>query len=59
MSNGVGAGRLNFMPQFDGPPVTTRRKCLCCRKEFDSTGAGNRLCGVCRGRSQDLSPFAL
>ena len=28
---------------------TRLRKCMCCRREFDSTGNGNRLCIICRG----------
>lgn len=31
------------------------RTCLCCRRPFESSGPGNRMCDGCRGR--DVSPF--
>lgn len=37
-------------------PTTTVRRCLCCRKDFESVGIGNRLCKSCG--SQSLSPMA-
>jgi hypothetical protein len=24
------------------------RKCLCCQRDFESAGVGNRICGRCR-----------
>lgn len=45
---------------LDGNPrPTQRRPCLRCRSPFDSHGPGNRLCGECRARSADASPFAV
>ena len=40
------------------PKLTTRRPCLCCRKDFGSEGPGNRLCIDCRLKASDLSPYA-
>jgi len=37
---------------------TTRRRCLCCRALFDSTGPGNRMCPKCRAHAADISPLA-
>jgi hypothetical protein len=31
------------------------RPCICCRRSFESSGPGNRMCERCRGR--DVSPF--
>jgi hypothetical protein len=36
-------------------PPRVDRNCLCCKRVFPSTGAGNRLCDRCRAR--DASPF--
>lgn len=35
----------------------TKRLCLCCNREFRSTGSMNRLCDRCRNLS--VSPYAL
>lgn len=32
-----------------------KKKCLCCKMDFKSTGSENRLCAVCDSKS--LSPF--
>lgn len=42
-----------------GAAPPRRRPCLCCRRTFESAGPGNRLCGTCRGRSSDVSPYAI
>jgi hypothetical protein len=39
------------------PKVTTRRKCMRCDAQFDSEGFGNRLCGYCRQRAAEASPY--
>ena len=45
---------------LDGNPLRTmRRACLRCRKDFESTGLGNRLCGDCRMKAADASPYAV
>ena len=45
---------------LDGNPrPTTPRACLRCRKDFHSTGPGNRLCGDCRVKAADASPYAV
>jgi hypothetical protein len=31
---------------------STPRPCLCCNREFLSTGPGNRMCGPCRNASK-------
>jgi hypothetical protein len=36
-------------PQIPLPARPQRRKCLACRREFDSEGIGNRICGQCKG----------
>lgn len=36
--------------------TTQKRKCLCCRNEFTSSGPGNRLCLRCTRK--DISPYA-
>lgn len=36
----------------------TPRKCLRCRVEFRAWGRGNHMCGDCRPRSHDDSPYA-
>lgn len=38
--------------------VTKRRPCLCCDADFESWGAGNRLCARCRALP-DHEPSAL
>ena len=45
--------------EFRKTVVTTVRKCLRCRNNFDSVGIGNRLCPRCRdfaANSQGLRP---
>ncbi len=37
---------------------TTQRKCLRCRNEFKSWGAGNRICPRCHTEHARLSPLA-
>lgn len=45
---------------LDGNPRRmTQRACLRCRKGFDSAGPGNRLCGDCRVKAADASPYAV
>ncbi len=39
-------------------PTTTKRRCLSCGSHFDSTGAGNRICGGCRSTSAYQSSAA-
>lgn len=34
----------------DNDPNTKIRKCLRCKKDFKSWGAGNRICTVCKPR---------
>lgn len=41
------------------PRPVKRRPCLCCGKQFDSEGPGNRLCAPCRIKVSDVSPFAI
>lgn len=36
--------------------ATTRRRCLCCRNEFESTGPGNRLCRLCSKAANGYAP---
>lgn len=59
----AGGGRMQFsrdMLDLDGKPrPMTRRACLRCRRDFESTGAGNRLCGDCRIKAADASPYAV
>ena len=42
----------NALPK---PVKTTVRECLRCEKSFVSTGAGNRLCMVCRGYARSTN----
>ena len=44
------AGTPNGLTKIkDNLEVTyTKRNCLNCRKEFDSWGAGNRICNKCK-----------
>ena len=52
------AGRI--LRGGDGEPVpTTLRSCLRCRKDFDSTGPGNRMCDPCRAKMAEASPYAV
>lgn len=37
----------------DGPKVV-KRKCLCCPREFSSSGAHHRMCDTCRARPAGL-----
>lgn len=59
----VGGGRMQFsrdMLDLDGNHrPTTRRACLRCRRDFESTGSDNRLCGDCRLRAADASPYSV
>lgn len=51
--------RLAPQPRFGKLKPATRpglRKCLCCKRDFMSEGAHNRLCSRCRTR--DVSPYA-
>lgn len=50
--------RLFHDPEGELRP-TRRRPCLCCSREFDSKGAGNRMCVICRAKAADVSPYAL
>lgn len=34
-----------------------RRRCMCCGTEFNSAGPHNRLCGRCRAKSAEISPY--
>jgi len=52
-----GRDRRYFDPDRQPKPVT-QRPCLCCRREFGSEGAGNRLCPACYVRVSDVSPYA-
>jgi hypothetical protein len=56
----VTSGPYRAIRDPDGTPVQTmRRACLRCRCDFDSYGAGNRLCDPCRTLSADASPYAV
>jgi hypothetical protein len=59
----AGGRRVQFsrdMLDLDGNPrPTTRRACLRCRKDFESTGPGNRLCRDCQMKAADASPYAV
>lgn len=37
---------------------TVQRKCLKCRRDFESQGAHNRLCSSCNSNSHIMSPLA-
>jgi hypothetical protein len=39
------------------PTVERIRACMTCSEPFPSTGAHHRLCSVCNGRAQNLSPL--
>lgn len=39
------------------PQGMKRRRCMCCGTEFASAGLHNRLCGRCRAKSADISPY--
>ncbi len=45
------------------PPPRTKRSCLCCRRPFDSSGAGHRICGGCKStdayQSSDAGSYAV
>ena len=45
-------------PGYEKAARHATRPCLCCKRPFSSTGAGNRLCPECRGKAKDLSPYA-
>lgn len=48
------------MLDLDGKPrPMTRRACLRCRRDFESTGPGNRLCRDCQMKAADASPYAV
>lgn len=32
----------------------TKRKCMCCQVVFPSWGIGNRMCELCRGKTEGL-----
>lgn len=57
--NGVAVNGIATLPpaaiRAARKKTVTRRACLCCRKPFDSSGPGNRLCPTCRSKS--TSPF--
>lgn len=60
MGRGAWYGGVRQFNDPDGEPkVVKRRPCLCCRRDFDSDGPGNRLCAPCRVRVADVSPYAL
>lgn len=44
---------------YGDPHPIIRRACLRCRGDFHSTGPGNRLCGDCRKKAADASPYAV
>lgn len=56
-----GAGLVSRdLRDLEGRPRPTRRRpCLRCRTEFDSHGAGNRLCGECGKLAAEASPLAV
>jgi len=35
-------------------PAAKPRPCLCCRRQFRSTGSGNRLCRACKQQDSGL-----
>jgi hypothetical protein len=37
----------------------TKRKCMCCRKDFGSEGIHNRLCLPCKDSAQDVSVHSI
>lgn len=39
------------------PQGMKRRRCMCCGTEFNSAGPHNRLCGRCRAKSAEISPY--
>lgn len=39
------------------PVVQRVRPCITCRVDFPSTGVGHRMCGYCRQRASDASPY--
>lgn len=39
------------------PAGMKRRRCMCCGTEFNSAGPHNRLCGRCRAKSAEISPY--
>jgi hypothetical protein len=45
-SHGNAIARL---PGIERQAQARPRRCLCCQAEFQSAGAGNRLCNPCRG----------
>lgn len=58
MSHGPDTSRHRKFLDPDGQPrVLKRRPCLCCQREFESEGPGNRLCAICRARASDVSPY--
>jgi len=48
-------------PVVVAAPIPTagmkRRRCMCCGTEFNSAGPHNRLCGRCRAKSAEISPY--
>lgn len=55
----MGFGRKQRAPmqRTKAPAPRAVRNCLCCRRTFESSGPGNRLCKGCRAR--DVSPYAV
>lgn len=40
-------------------PPPAERPCLRCRQPFLSDGPGNRMCGPCKTKLADASPYAV
>jgi hypothetical protein len=58
--NAVQSAYFRFKAERDGnlaKKKTTARPCLCCRRDFESSGPGNRLCANCSTKS--VSPYAI
>lgn len=52
------AGQMNKAARRDAG--RTKRKCLCCRKEFMSEGSHNRMCDPCRRLGTEIqSPYGV
>lgn len=55
-------GLQQWLCKWAGPRISasfrlSTRKCMCCRAEFQSEGAHNRMCADCRRDSHQLSPL--